>query len=825
MGAFQTIYKRELWRLLTTPLAAVLLIFYLIVSGLLTLTLGGFIDGNSASLEGFFVWQPWLFLFIGSALTMGAWAEEYRTGAAELLLTMPFSGRCLVLAKFASALTLLAVGLLCTAPFPITCAWLGSPDWGPIFTGYFACLLVAAAFLGLGQLASVCASSQFVSFLVSFVLGLSGLLAGFRPSNLLLLKWGAPPWLMHFFSTCGIAGHFDELTSGRLAVRDVYFFIAWTAALLALTCLVLRVRHRASKRRNIFGTIALCIVLVGLAPLVDKVPARLDCTADGLYTLDSGSQEILNEMEIPVEAVFVYSQNHPEISAITRRHALRVRELLREFATHSNGKLTLREIYPDSLEEQDAAEAMGLLPNIGSLGDLWFLGAVFRPQGEGGSVTTIPQFDSSNAATLEYQLARNVAASQRTRRRRLGVFSTLPVLETVNQTTNNMTPTWWSLAQLETDFEIVELDGQKAIPEDVDSLLLVHPKEMSQEFVESVSAYLDKGRGVMIALDPLSRAEAQKNAGFRLSKPSELPEALAKRWGVSFVKNRIVADRTLASAMTDVHRGLEMLPTLLTVPAMQLSKESPMTSHLAALSFFCAGTFRCEETEGISVVPLAYSTKDSMLLQSYEAQRNAADLLTDFKPDDEIYALAMQIQEASGGRAVLVGDADWLHNSLCVNQTKDALGQEQEIPINDNGALLANAIEFLCDDGRLLRLRSRGVKPRTFTRLEALGKEAERRIQELDAETYRENQDLRSRGMALLQGRKADDPEVQRKLDELAAEDALQQQRLKERQRGVLFELRHRLDALERSIALWNLLLMPVALALAAGIMAIRRRR
>ena len=46
--------------MLATPLAAAMLVFYLLVGGVLTLTIGGFIDGNSASLDGFFVWQPWL---------------------------------------------------------------------------------------------------------------------------------------------------------------------------------------------------------------------------------------------------------------------------------------------------------------------------------------------------------------------------------------------------------------------------------------------------------------------------------------------------------------------------------------------------------------------------------------------------------------------------------------------------------------------------------------------------------------------------------------------------------------------------------------------
>lgn len=826
MGSFFTIYRREMWRLLTTPLASAMLIFYLLISGILTLTLGGFIESNSASLEGFFVWQPWLALFLGTALTMGAWAEEYRTGSAELLLTLPFSPRTLVWAKFASGMTLMAVALLCTAPFPVTCGILGSPDWGPILTGYLACLLVGGLFLALGQFASSLSSSQFVSFLLAFVVGLAILLAGFRPMNLLLLKWGAPRALMHFLSTSGMAGHFDELTSGRLGLRGIFFFLASSTSLLMLTTLRIRIRHGAKKRRHVALTLVACVALFVAIPIVDLCPMSLDCTADKLYTLDDGSLEVLGKLSATT-ITFVYSQNHPEISSGTRRYASRVLEMLREYSRRSGGRLVLKEFYPDEPDEQDLAEDMGLRPNIGSLGDLWFLGARIEPKEASlGSVVVLEQFLPEESSSLEYQLTRAIAASQRVQKRKIGLFTTLPILETVNPSTKQMTPAWWSIQQLQDDFEIVRLDGQEALPEDLSALMLVHPKEMSEEFLSSVVNYLDSGHGIFVALDPLSRAEAQTNGGARLVRASELPVVLAERWGVTFPKNRVVADRSMATAMTDSRRGLETPPTLMTVPKDYLSKESPVTAHLSSMGFFCSGSFRWAETAGVKVSPLVMSSLDSKALQIYEAQRTAADIMADFQPDANAYALVIQIEEEKNGRAILVGDVDWLHNSLCVNQTQDiATGEDKSVKVSDNGAFLENAIEYLCDDAGMLRLRSRGAKTRSFTKLEALGKEAERQIQELDAQSYRDAEDLRAKFFAVASGKSADDPAVKKAVDEIEAEIAIRQQQLKEQQRNVLFNLRHALDALERKIALCNLLLMPAVLALLSAITAYRRRR
>jgi len=812
--------------MLTTPLASAMLIFYLLISGILTLTLGGFIESNSASLEGFFVWQPWLALFLGTALTMGAWAEEYRTGSAELLLTLPFAPRTLVWAKFASGMTLMAVALLCTAPFPITCEILGSPDWGPILTGYLACLLTGAFFLSLGQFASALSSSQFISFLLAFVVGLAVLLAGFRPMNLLLLKWGAPRALMHFLSTSGMAGHFDELTGGLLTLRGIFFFVASSIALLMLTTLRLRLRHGAKSRRHLVLTLVSCLVLFVAVPIVDICPARVDCTADGLYTLDEGSLAVLERLS-PTAVTFVYSQNHPEIPSGTRRYAAHVLEMLREYSRRSGGRLRLKEFNPESPEEQAFAEDIGLRPNIGSLGDLWFLGACIEPVGDSqGTPVVLEQLLPAEASSLEYQLTRAIAASQRMQKRKIGLFSTLPILETVNPSTKQMTPAWWAIQQLQDDFEIVRLDGQEALPDDLSALMLVHPKEMSEEFLASVVSYLDSGKGVFVALDPLSRAEAQANGGARLVRASELPGVLAERWGVTFPKNRVVADRSMATAMTDTRRGLEAPPTLMTVPRDYLSKESPVTAHLSSMGFFCCGSFIWKEKVGVKVSPLAMSSLDSRALQTYEAQRNAADILADFQPDANAYALAVQIEEDTNGRAILVADADWLHNSLCVNQTQDiASGMDKAVRVSDNGAFLANAIEFLCDDAGMLRLRSRGAKARTFTKLEALGKDAERQIQELDAQSYRDAEDLRAKLFAATAGKNPEDPAVKKAMDEIEAESAIRQQQLKEQQRAVLFHLRYALDILERKIALCNLLLMPAILAILAAITAFRRRR
>lgn len=825
---FFPILRRELWKMLVTPLAATMLVFYLLISGMLTLTLGGFIEGNTAALTGFFPWQPWLFLFLCAALTMGTWAEEYRSGTAETLLALPIPPRTLVLAKFAAGLLLLCAALACTAPFPVTCAILGEPDWGPIATGYLGCLLAGGLFLALGQWCSAISPSQFVSFLLALLLGLAAMLSGFQPTNLLLIKWGASPETVRLLSLGGLSAHFETLASGRLAVKDLYFFLAGIAFFLLLANLRLLQRHRPPRRRRTMATLAMALALLALLPLAERCPWRLDCTADRLYTLDPGSQKLLESLQHPLELTLVFSQNHPELTGTARRHAAWIRELLREFAAQSHGKIHLREFIPDTPDQQDQASAMGMAPRIGSLGDLWFLGIQAAPTNpREGQTAILPWLDPDDAPRLEYQLAKAIADTQRLERRRLGILSSLTLLETVDPKSRTLLPTWWSIQQAEKEFQPILLDPRKPLPPGLDVVMLVHPKDLPGSFLESLLEFHRQGGGLLVALDPLSQVEARQQGRARPTRPSTLPAPLAELWGVDFPQGTVLADRTLASPTTNSRKGLETIPTIPTLTQGQLAPDAPATQFLHSLTLPCPGELLPRQNPPAKHIPLAYTSTDAQRLKTYQAKRDAAAILTDFAPDGQPHLLALEIQPPKpAGNAILVADADWLYDAVCVNKTTDNQGAEREIPLNDNAAFLLNALEILCGDDTLLRLRTRGIRKRTFTILDQWARETEGKLRELEAQAYQDNADLRARGRALLQsGIDQDDPQVQRQLDALKEEDDLQQQTLKKNQRRLFFQLRERLNGVISKIALWNLLLTPALLTALALLTAWKRRR
>ena len=88
----KAIIKRELGGYFSSPVAYVFIVIFLLLMGFFTFMAGGFFERGQATLENsFFMWHPWLYLFLVPAVGMRLWAEERRVGTLELLLTMPIT--------------------------------------------------------------------------------------------------------------------------------------------------------------------------------------------------------------------------------------------------------------------------------------------------------------------------------------------------------------------------------------------------------------------------------------------------------------------------------------------------------------------------------------------------------------------------------------------------------------------------------------------------------------------------------------------------------------------------------------------------------------
>jgi ABC-2 type transport system permease protein len=187
---------------------------------------------DAATLRPFFSGFPLAFILVIPVLTMKAWAEEKKTGSAELLFTLPFTEWGLVWGKFLSCFALLFAMLALTLPVPLTLLPLGYFDPGVIVAEYAGALLLGASAISLGLFLSAVSKTQGAAFLGSAALLMAMVLGSSFAQDL-------PAPLARAVNFISLSFHFESFSRGLLDSRDLAFFLLSTGLFLFLNTQVL----------------------------------------------------------------------------------------------------------------------------------------------------------------------------------------------------------------------------------------------------------------------------------------------------------------------------------------------------------------------------------------------------------------------------------------------------------------------------------------------------------------------------------------------------------------------------------------------------------
>src|SRR3954466_15400304 len=225
MKPILTIARRELSGYFASPVAFVFIVIFLLLSGFFTFMVASFFERGQATLETFFQWHPWLYLFLVPAVGMRMWSEERRLGTIELLLTMPVTPWQAIVGKFLAAWVVVGIALGLTFPVWITVNYLGNPDNGVIFASYLGSFLMGGAYLAITAMTSSTTRNQVVAFIVSVVLCLFLVLAGYPPVTNMLVQW-ASPTLIDAIAAFSVMTHFESIQKGVLDSRDLLYFLS-----------------------------------------------------------------------------------------------------------------------------------------------------------------------------------------------------------------------------------------------------------------------------------------------------------------------------------------------------------------------------------------------------------------------------------------------------------------------------------------------------------------------------------------------------------------------------------------------------------------------
>lgn len=163
-----TIARRELTSLFFSPVA------YLVLGafglGATLIFLMSFTAGAPAQMRGTFSAVIWLMILLVPAISMRLFAEEFRSGTIETLMTSPISDTQVVLGKWLGAMGFFIALLIPLAILTLVLACNARLDWGPIYTGFLGLILVGGLYLAIGTFASATTQNQIIAFIVTGLL-------------------------------------------------------------------------------------------------------------------------------------------------------------------------------------------------------------------------------------------------------------------------------------------------------------------------------------------------------------------------------------------------------------------------------------------------------------------------------------------------------------------------------------------------------------------------------------------------------------------------------------------------------------------------------
>jgi len=519
--------------------------------------------------------------------------------------------------------------------------------------------------------------------------------------------------------------------------------------------------HQALRRMDrgtltVIGVVlaVVCFLAVNLFATLELGAARLDLTANGLYTLSDGTAAMLKAMKEPVKLRFYASRLLLDSSPGLKPYAARVRETLASYVKLSGDRISLEIIDPEPFSpEEDRAAAFGLrgVP-YDSTGNRGYFGLV-------GTNTTddtdsIPFLAPDREAFLEYDLTRLVYDLAHPEK---PVVALLDGIGLNGGPQSNYRP-WQIYEQMRQFFDMRIMAGDiDRFGDDVKALVIVHPHDLSDKTLFAIDQFVLRGGPAMVFVDPLAE-NMQRNAQMGAPPPNVASnlDRLMKAWGVELEPGKVVGDRRAAMQVQAMSNGRAVVTQYL--PWLTLGKDAlddndVVTGQLEVLRLFSAGALKSLPGATTKLEPLVQSSPDSMLMDSGPLQLtpDPAGLMNAFQPSGERYVLAARVsgpaksafpdgapkenaaaEPASAAlkessqpiNLVVVADVDMLSDEAWLN-IQNSGDARLAIPVAHNADLVVNAIENLVGGAALANLRGRGLSARPFTTVERIRAEAE----------------------------------------------------------------------------------------------------
>ncbi len=409
---------------------------------------------------------------------------------------------------------------------------------------------------------------------------------------------------------------------------------------------------------SIIGLAVIALALLLAVTVISLLPGwRLDLTGDRLFTLAPATREIVSSLETPIEISFFYSDSATEDVPQIRTYATRVQELLREIVIASEGRLSLNVIDPEPFsEDEDLANQFGIQPvPVTQGGEAIYFGLVAaQPLAEGAPESlrisaTMPLIRPDQEPFLEYEFVKLITQAANPERPVVGLLTGLDLDGGFDPASNQMLQPWFVMDIIRQLYDVRRIGPlDAAIDEDVDILMLAHPRDLSEQMLYAIDQHLMRGGGAIVFLDPSADSLVTRSPQGILvpaGMGSDLP-GLLQAWGVEYDSSQVLADSGLALRVS-MGQGSRPEPHLgmLGFQRGNLDGDDIITSRLETINVSSAGVIAQAEGATTEFEPLLQSSTDSMLLNAALVQDLAepSALFEAFEATPESYTLAARV--------------------------------------------------------------------------------------------------------------------------------------------------------------------------------------
>jgi ABC-2 type transport system permease protein len=360
--------------------------------------------------------------------------------------------------------------------------------------------------------------------------------------------------------------------------------------------------------RAILGAVLILIIVFSGISISQNLGGRLkvDVTDQRIYTLSDGTKAILGKLNQPIKAKLYYAQTAalkaPDQIRYFDNYFEFVKALLQEYVAVSKGMVQLEIIDPRPFSpDEEQALRYGLQRFPITQEENFFFGLVMQTQF--GVEKVVPFFSPDRHNFVEYDISYLIDTAITKQKKKVGIMSSLPVMgQDVSDYMARMMqmqgqqpePPWTIVEHLRGKYEVTTVGTDVNDINDVDILLVVHPKNLPEKTQFAIDQFVLKGGRAVVCVDPHCWMDRPQRNPMQMQMmqqdQSSNLDRLLRTWGLDMPPNTFAGDRALAieAPITRNQRPERVIGFLGLTPEC-FNKNSVITTNLNQVRLLFAG--------------------------------------------------------------------------------------------------------------------------------------------------------------------------------------------------------------------------------------------